>query len=931
MLKKTLISLAVASSIGLTGCFSDSSTGNNADPTYSISNPAIDGKTWPEFNPVTGALPLPNDLIFDTTVKDGTFTVTDSSPPVTTAINELSGASTVAPSVVQFNGKIDPTSVKTGENVFLIQLEYASGDPVQALGMGEPPTIGMTPAYRADVVTLDGNSAIRILPLEPLNPRKRYLVVITDGIKDINGDPIIQSPSYTDISDPSKPLVDAKLGAVRQLIDKLWEPTAAGYFSIAASGLTADDIALSYSFTTSNDEKVLPYIAEPAAWFSDQIATFVKVSTAKQVIATAAQASINPTYDMIDNAINNGTTGSLTNFPNIPIDNEGTTAAQALPTLYGSGAPCEGATGQPAIDCAGIALATNFQALLPTPTEATRVPSDVTIDPTSITAVGLVSAVAGQIPGASGVLAAQGTIKLPYYLGTTQSTVSTSSWKADSALAAGLNVAFDKIGLSLPQSDPSKSTAVNYLFPFPEKTTDVTVPLLALYPASGTINGVVMYQHGITTDRSAALTFGTSLAANGYAVIAIDQPLHGVAPFTTAEQNELADKLLAGASLPVNDTYRSNLIAGNLSLGLLQQLITGGCTGLSSDPATAKMQIIGGACDGIDASASASMAGLVSIEHTVANAGSTIPGLAPTANERHFDLYAKASANNAPTPMVFDPANAEGEDGSGSLYINLTNFLNTRDNGRQSVMDQMNLRASLSDITLPCGSSCAINLAGKPVYFVGHSLGTITGTPFLASVNANQLPLTWYDGTSGNPIPSTFNDIKAASLLTPGGGITRLLENSPSFAPRILLGLQQAAGLKQGDANLETYFNIFQTAVDTADPINFVDNLSASSDKILLSEVVGDTVIPNAADEQEWGIPALSGVYNAIIGGQTIPVSVDSFNAPLAGGEPLTLGLSKIVRYTNEGASHGTPVSTQPAAVFGGMVTGTVTLFMSNP
>ncbi|MDX1801037.1 MAG: hypothetical protein R3303_08930, partial [Marinobacter sp.] len=278
-----------------------------------------------------------------------------------------------------------------------------------------------------------------------------------------------------------------------------------------------------------------------------------------------------------------------------------------------------------------------------------------------------------------------------------------------------------------------------------------------------------------------------------------------------------------------------------------------------------------------------------------------------------------------------------GENASGSLYINLTNFLNTRDNGRQSVMDQMNLRASLSDISLPfpCSSSCAINLAGKPVYFVGHSLGTITGVPFLASVNADKFSTVFLDtkvgGVSQGPTMSASNDIKAASLLTPGGGITRLLENSPSFAPRILLGLQQSAGLQQGDADLETYFNIFQTAVDTADPINFVDNLSASSSKILLSEVVGDTVIPNAADEQEWGIPALKGVYNADVNGQKVPVSIDSFNAPLAGGEPLTLGLSNIIKYTETGANHGTPVSAQPSATFGGMLTTTLTLFGNNP
>lgn len=147
MFRKTLISLAVASSLGLTGCLDSGDTGANANPDYPISNPDYEGKTWPQFNPVTGELPIPNDLIFDSVAGDGTFRVTDTTPPVTTALNGLSGASTVAPPVVRFNGQIDPDSVDArafimnqgvpvpnpNQNVFLIELEYASGDPVRAL------------------------------------------------------------------------------------------------------------------------------------------------------------------------------------------------------------------------------------------------------------------------------------------------------------------------------------------------------------------------------------------------------------------------------------------------------------------------------------------------------------------------------------------------------------------------------------------------------------------------------------------------------------------------------------------------------------------------------------------------------------------------------------------------------------------------------
>ncbi|MDX1635498.1 MAG: Ig-like domain-containing protein, partial [Marinobacter sp.] len=843
MLKKTLISLAVASSVGLTGCLGGDSVGKNANPQYNINNPEIDGKTWPIFNPVTSELPIPNDLIFDSVAKDGTFRVADTSPPVTTALNSLSGASTVAPAVVRFNGQIDPATVAANQTVFLIELSYASGDPVQALNISEPPTLELAvtgpaglPKFRADVETLDGTSAIRILPLEPLDPRKRYVVAVTKGIQDINGEAIIQSPSYNNLTDETQPLGSSGLAPVRTLINKLWEPISAAYFGAVGAELSADDIALTYSFTTSNDEKVLQYIAEPAAWFSDQIETLIKVSVARSAITGGANS-----YDAVKTTVD-GAFGNTQTF------------AANLPDLFGSGKPCEGTSGQIAVTCAGVALATNFSPLLPN--QSARSSADISLDSSSIKPVPLLSAVTSGILTAFGasntaVTAAQGTVSLPYYLGTSGASLVQDSWVADDALAQQLNQAFADAGLAIPQADPSVSTAVNYIFPFPKRQAVVDVPMLALYPSSGTINGVVLYQHGITTDRSAALTFGTALATQGYAVIAIDQPLHGVAPFTAAEQEALADRLLAGAGLEVNETNRTALINGQLSLGLLAQLRSGGCT-LSSDDATAIQEVIGSACG---AEAATSMAGLVSIENTVANAGSTIPGLAPKiGNERHFGFY--AAQPGVPAPLDYE--NGVGD--SGSLFINLTGFLTSRDNNRQSAVDQMNLQASLSGLNLPTVTSNVVSIVDStPVYFVGHSLGTITGTPYIAAVNANQ--------TSALDSTVAANDINAASMLTPGGGIVRLLENSPSFAPRILLGLQQAAGLEQGDANLETYFNVFQAALDSADPINFVGNLNTIGTSVLLSEVQGDTVIPNAADEAVWGIPALNGTFNAEVNG----------------------------------------------------------------
>ncbi|WP_143512673.1 hypothetical protein [Vreelandella utahensis] len=64
---------------------------------------------------MTSELPLPNDLIFDSEAGDGSFAVdigpADEGNPVLEALNNLSGASTVAPAVVRFNGEIDASTV----------------------------------------------------------------------------------------------------------------------------------------------------------------------------------------------------------------------------------------------------------------------------------------------------------------------------------------------------------------------------------------------------------------------------------------------------------------------------------------------------------------------------------------------------------------------------------------------------------------------------------------------------------------------------------------------------------------------------------------------------------------------------------------------------------------------------------------------------
>lgn len=139
-----------------------------------------------------------------------------------------------------------------------------------------------------------------------------------------------------------------------------------------------------------------------------------------------------------------------------------------------------------------------------------------------------------------------GTVSLPYYLGVaggnTHSTDPlTQFWLAD-ATKPDLSKTWVGGGgvpcgafVSVPTLQPSVSTTG--CFPDPVKRADLTTPVLITVPnaASGKTmpaNGwpVVIFQHGITGNRSQMLAIAPALSAAGFAVVAIDLPLHGLPP-----------------------------------------------------------------------------------------------------------------------------------------------------------------------------------------------------------------------------------------------------------------------------------------------------------------------------------------------------------------------------------------------------------------
>lgn len=232
-------------------------------------------------------------------------------------------------------------------------------------------------------------------------------------------------------------------------------------------------------------------------------------------------------------------------------------------------------------------------------------------------------------------------------------------------------------------------------------------------------------------------------------------------------------------------------------------------------------------------------------------------------------------------------------------------MMNSRDNLRQGVVDLLNVAASIQTFDLNKDFAPG-DLAGVPVNFIGHSLGGISGTVFASLANDATLNAT-LNGTyaqAGVPLSNfTFPTLNSVVLHNTSGQVTRLIENSPAFSGQVLGGLANA-GVTQGTSDFESFFYVFQSISDAGDPVNFAKGLGASTSNLLVTEVVGDTTVPNEANVN--------------------PLS-PAFSAPLTGTEPLMALLDLGAGGTNlaDGADlnllQGEDISgsaTTPVAVF---------------
>ncbi len=919
MVNKTFLSLAIAAvSAGLAGCNISSVDGNDKVDARPIESGAADAtpeRVAPIFSAGKRDFPLNIDFLFaEASTTDGTAKLDDTTPPVTTAINRLDGFSTAANMYVKFNADLDPETVVAGQTVFLVKLKNADDNAeIDALDIasivansGGSPVVSdpLVPGtdYEARFITLDnGNTpVIQILPKTPLEPKTKYIVVLTDGIRGVNGTLSAPSAEY-ELTSGNLELPSSSLQPVRTAV-RAWETIAGGFLQAASQGqMNQDNVILSYAFTTTGTTDVLESMAAPGVFLAKQFSSVAAAETAitGSVVAkeTAGGATSEQATQIATAALDfiAAQTAGLINqeaeMVLVPLDDNTRTVLKGnteLAKVYlvalvnviadGNGAGLDAIVDLPAsrqyspISGQGGALALPYDAFLSGALESdvrSGIEAQVRANPdlaganeeiiqaaiTEALNANLAATLQKQVADiSSGGAIYQGGLTLPNFLPEAKAGV------ADAALGywSASNNAALALGLSGAPQDADGALNVTYRFPFAEKQGNVTIPVMATLPkadcdpdGSGPAAGmpadgwpVVIYQHGITVDRTAGVLVGNALASQCIAMVAIDHAMHGVAAVAGGQDNAMSLFNVEQVSASSPDT--------------------------TSPFAKARALYVKNVPD----------SPLVNLK------------------ERHNNVGKDAASNNI--AMVFKGALANSSDvdqgnptivmddsigSSGDLYINLQNFMRTRDGMRQTVLDLLNLNASLDAMDVN-GDGMANELDTDNVFFIGHSLGGIIGTTFLA-VNNNEAVQT-YNGD--------LPEIKAAALGNPGGGVVKLLENSPTIGTRILAGLS-AAGIEQGSSSIESFFSILQATVDSADPINFASQLSELP--ILVYEDVG--VAGDNSEPSDQVVP-----NNAL---NATPASAVSY---LAGTDSLVDELGITAKVTYQSAVAGGPINQDP-------------------
>jgi hypothetical protein len=247
----------------------------------------VSGILEAEFDPTAAKLPFPTNLIFpqappiDLTIQvPGLPDPNDPRDP-SVALSSLDGFSTTEKWIANFTqnlggptsapilrpGDIDPTSVVPGQSVRVFEVT-TTGYPY----LGVTGIVRELVPLAEFVAVAPGGGVLAIVPTSPLKEYTTYMAVLTNDIRDINGNDATPSTFYG-LGKSRTPWVDDNGNSTYPLLPDSQAPTAEALrqiilsmeLSAASAGVNPDDIVLSWTVHTQSISPVLKAMRSVAA------------------------------------------------------------------------------------------------------------------------------------------------------------------------------------------------------------------------------------------------------------------------------------------------------------------------------------------------------------------------------------------------------------------------------------------------------------------------------------------------------------------------------------------------------------------------------------------------------------------------------------------------------------------------------------------
>lgn len=256
-MKKLVLSLAIVSALGLSGCGSE--TNEDVIKDVAENGTPIVASARVVFDPSNGVLSVPNDLLFSGS-QDGTLNLPVSDPndfsDPTVSMSALDGWSTSNPFALDIdfpagtsldgNSVFSPASVKIFETLM-------GGDPgCEEVPRGAACSVVGELIFGVDFITQASGNSVAVIPLKPLKAKTSYVLALTNNLKDSKGKAVAGSSTYELVRQniSTHPLAtDAQKGL--QGVINSYEA------AISAAGADKEALIYTMAFTTQSTVDVL--------------------------------------------------------------------------------------------------------------------------------------------------------------------------------------------------------------------------------------------------------------------------------------------------------------------------------------------------------------------------------------------------------------------------------------------------------------------------------------------------------------------------------------------------------------------------------------------------------------------------------------------------------------------------------------------------